>query len=129
MFTKQFLGALMSDVPPPPPPPSGQDGAQPYQFGYGIPQKPKDYLIPAILATVVNLLFCCIPIGAVSIVYSIQSRAKWGSGDVHGATETSNSAKTWLIASAALSGILFAVFFIFGAIDGFGSSYVHGLKR
>ena len=51
-----------------------------------------NYLVQAILVTV----FCCLPFGIVSIVYSAQVNTKLDAGDVAGAMQASNNAKTWM---------------------------------
>jgi hypothetical protein len=51
-----------------------------------------NYLIPAILAT----LFCCLPIGVVSIIFATQVNSKQAAGDVAGAMEASKKAKMFL---------------------------------
>jgi hypothetical protein len=92
---------------PPPPPPYGAPGAP------GAPgTPPPNYLVWAILATI----FCCLPLGIPSIVFSTQVNSKWALGDVAGAQEASAKAKkfaiwaaiTWAIL-AVLTGILVAV--------------------
>jgi hypothetical protein len=64
------------DVPPPP----GMSG-----------ERIPNYLVPAILTT----LFCCLPLGIVSIVYAAQVDSKVASGDRAGALEASRNAKRW----------------------------------
>ena len=63
--------------------------------GMGSPAPPAHvptYLLPAILVTV----FCCLPFGIVSIVYAAQVNSKLDTGDVAGAMQASNNAKTWM---------------------------------
>ena len=55
-----------------------------------VPNVPN-YLVQAILVTV----FCCVPLGIVSIVFSAQVNGKLAAGDYAGAVETSNKAKKW----------------------------------
>jgi len=93
--------------PPTPPPPYGASGVPGLQ---GTP--PPNYLVWAILTTI----FCCLPLGIVSIVFSTQVNSKWALGDVGGAQDASVKAKRFAIWSAiawaviaVLSGILFAV--------------------
>ena len=50
-----------------------------------------NYLVQAILVTI----FCCLPFGIVSIVYAAQVNGKVAAGDIAGARNASNSAKTW----------------------------------
>lgn len=54
------------------------------------PQIPN-YLVQAILVT----LFCCLPFGIVAIVYAAQVNGKASGGDIRGAMESSQKAKTW----------------------------------
>ena len=84
-------------VPPPgqypqsPMPPGAHPGMP---MGYAGPpagQPPPNYLVWAILCT----LLCCMPAGIVSIVYAAQVNSKWQRGDVYGAQESSRKAKTW----------------------------------
>ncbi|MFI7442026.1 CD225/dispanin family protein [Nonomuraea indica] len=93
-------------------PPSGGGYGQPPGGGYGQPggygqQPPPDnHLVAAILTT----LFCCLPLGIVSIVKSSQVNSKWQMGDYQGAAEASEEAKTWwkrsLIAGAIWWGLV-----------------------
>lgn len=70
---------------------------------------PDTYLVWAILST----LFCCLPTGIVSIVYSCQVNSKYASGDYQGAMEASASAKKWALAGLIVSlicGVLYGIF-------------------
>lgn len=110
---------------PPPPPPSqpegwGQSqppsygqpyGAQPYgQPQYGAPtgSPPSNNLVWAILST----LFCCLPLGIVSIVFAAQVNSKWTAGDVAGAMEASKKAKNFAIWSAVVGVVGIAIYLI-----------------
>jgi hypothetical protein len=78
------------------PPSGGGYGQQPPGYGAGgyggAPQTPPDnHLVAAILTTI----FCCLPLGIVSIVKSSQVNQKWQVGDYQGAMEASEEAKTW----------------------------------
>ena len=58
------------------------------------PQSPEEipnYLPQAILVTIC----CCLPAGIVSIVYAAQVNGKVAQGDVEGARQSSNNARTW----------------------------------
>ena len=94
------------DQPPwqssPPPPPYGQQpqyGQPQYgaPSGYGAP--PDNYLVWAILSTVL----CCLPLGVASIVFSSQVNSKFAAGDLAGAQESSRRAKNFAIWSAVAS--------------------------
>ena len=50
-----------------------------------------NHLVWAILVTI----FCCLPFGIVSIVYAAQVNGKLAVGDVDGARQASQNAKTW----------------------------------
>ena len=49
------------------------------------------YLVYSILVT----FFCCLPFGIVAIVYAAQVSGKLAGGDLAGAVQSSNSARTW----------------------------------
>ena len=51
-----------------------------------------NYLVPAILATV----FCCLPLGVVSIIFATQVNSKIAAGDMAGAVEASRKAKMFM---------------------------------
>jgi len=57
-----------------------------------------NHLVWAILST----LFCCLPLGIVSIVYAAQVDGKRAAGDIAGAREAAGKAKFWALLSAAL---------------------------
>ena len=67
-----------------------------------------NYLAPAILVTI----FCCLPLGIVSIVYAAQVNGKIASGDVIGARRSSEQAKLWAWVSFGIGIGLFAIFVI-----------------
>lgn len=95
----------MSDygsTPPPPPPPPPLPS-----FGYGGVQgaPPPNYLVWAILSTVL----CFLPLGVVSIVFSTQVNSKWAMGDVAGAQGASEKAKKFAMWSAITQVILVVV--------------------
>lgn len=79
---------------------------------------PDNYLVWAILSTV----FCCLPLGIVSIVKSTQVNSKWQMGDIAGAQQAAQDAKKFAIWSAII-GIVFAVLYIlFVVVMGIGSA-------
>lgn len=57
-----------------------------------------NYLIPAILAT----LFCCLPVGVVSIIFAAQVNSKLAAGDIAGATDASKKAKMFMFIAIGL---------------------------
>jgi hypothetical protein len=94
----------MSDYGTSPPPPPLAGGYHPAGAG-GTP--PPNYLVWAILSTVL----CCLPLGVVSIVFAAQVNSKWYAGDVAGAVESSNRAKTFAIWSA-VAGVVGALLWV-----------------
>jgi len=137
---------------PPPPPPAPQWGSnpptppdQPGQFGapppgewtggqlgqygqpqYGQPQygqpvgaPPPNYLVWAILST----LFCCLPLGIVSIVFAAQVNSKHAAGDVAGALEASKKAKSFAFWSAGIGVAVLVVYIIFAVLLAAGSGF------
>jgi Interferon-induced transmembrane protein len=75
-----------------------------------------NYLIPAILSTV----FCCLPVGVVSIIFAAQVNSKIATGDIAGAMESSKKAKMFMfiaIGAGLLVWVLAVVLwiFVFGA--------------
>lgn len=57
-----------------------------------------NYMVPAILATV----FCCIPVGVVSIIFAAQVNGKIAAGDTAGAMEASRKAKMFMFVTIGL---------------------------
>jgi hypothetical protein len=78
------------DVPPQPPPPP-QPGTQPSYAPQSSQAEVPNYLVQAILTTI----FCCLPLGIVSIVYAAQVNGKVAAGDHAGALESSAKARRW----------------------------------
>ena len=84
-----------------PPPPPGSSTAN-------VP----NYLIPAILSTV----FCCLPVGVVSIIFAAQVNGKLATGDVAGAMEASRKARMFMfiaVGAGLLSLIIGFILWIF----------------
>lgn len=77
-----------------------------------------NHLVWSILAT----LFCCLPLGIVSIVYAAQVDGKRAAGDLPGAYQASHNAKMWAIYSAIVGPILIiAYIFFIGGISMLGA--------
>lgn len=87
--------------------PGQQPGWQPPQPGWPGQPEPDNYLVWAILSTVL----CCLPFGIVSIVYSTKVSGLWSSGRYAEAQAAANSAKKWAIISAIV-GAVFAVIMV-----------------
>ena len=65
-----------------------------------------NYLVHAILVTI----FCCMPFGVVGIVYAALVNAQLQMGNLEAATDLSNKARKWCIASFSC-GIVVAVLY------------------
>ena len=110
--------------PPPPPPPPGGGGPPPPPPSYGAPQvpgpqgaPPPNYLVWAILTTI----FCCLPLGVASIVFSTQVNSKWAMGDVAGAQSASANAKKFAMWAAIVWVALVILYIIAVVALGVGS--------
>ena len=100
----------MSDygsTPPPPPPPP----ASPYSAPGAQGTPPPNYLVWAILSTIL----CCLPFGVASIVFSNQVNTKWAMGDVAGAQEASDKAKKFAIWGAII-GVVVGILVTIGLV-------------
>ena len=78
-------------------------------------QRIPNYLAQSILVT----LFCCVPFGIVSIVYSAQVNGKVQAGDIQGALNASQKAKMW---GWIAFGVGFAWVLFYGAIVAIGAA-------
>ncbi len=92
----------------PPPPPSGA--------------LPNNNLVIAIIATVVSVLFCCIPHGVVSLIFALQVNKKAAAGDMPGAMNAAKQAKIWGFVSIAVAVVGLVVAFLFGVLNAVLSS-------
>jgi len=81
-----------AEAPPPPPQaaPPPQMASPQAMAGQPVGSVPN-YLVQAILVTI----FCCLPLGIVSIVFAAQVNGKLAAGDYYGAVDSSNRAKMW----------------------------------
>lgn len=68
---------------------------------FAAPPQVPNHLVAAIFVT----LCCCVPFGIVSLVYAAQVNNKLAAGDIAGAQEASNRARTWALI-ALIAGIL-----------------------
>lgn len=85
----------------PPPPPGWQaprPGWQAPQPGWPGQREPDNYLVWAVLCTVL----CCLPFGIVSIVYSTKVSGLWAQGRFAEAQAASENAKKWAIIGAVV---------------------------
>lgn len=83
-------------------------------------QKPENYLVWAILATVL----CCWPLGIVSIINATKVDSLWAAGDQAGSLKASENTKKWAIITAAsgavVAAVYFIIFFFIGLAEGLG---------
>ena len=92
---------------------------QPYQQPYyqpnyaqqQRPMKPDNYLVWAILCTI----FCCLPLGIVSIVYAAKVDGQYTAGDYIGAQDSAYKAKNFAMwgAITGVVGIIIYILFVF----------------
>ena len=74
----------------------GQPGLAGQQPGWPAQREPDNYLVWAILCTVL----CCLPFGIVSIVYSTKVSGLWAQGRYAEAQAAADNAKKWAIIGA-----------------------------
>ncbi len=74
---------------------------------------PRDYVPNQMAWAILTTLFCCLPLGIVSIVYAAQVDGRRAAGDIEGARTASEKARFWAIASAASVFILVALWILF----------------
>jgi hypothetical protein len=94
-------------MPPPIPPPVTGVATPINAASPNLPPKPNNYLVWAILTT----LLCCLPLGIVSIIFAAQVDGKYNSGDYEGARNSSAKAKKFSIV-AAIVGVVCMVLYI-----------------
>ena len=61
------------------------------------PSDVPNYLVPAIIS-----IFCCAPLGVVSIIFATQVNSKVATGDIAGAMEASRKAKMFSFIAVGL---------------------------
>src|SRR5262249_37525371 len=87
--------------------PGQQPGQQPgwpaQQPGWQSQQEPNNYLVWAILCTVL----CCLPFGIVSLVYSTKVSGLWSQGRYAEAQAAADSAKKWVIIGAIAGAVVY----------------------
>ena len=75
-------------------------------------------LVWAILST----LFCCLPLGIVSIVHAAKVNGLLAAGDVSGAREASEKAKKWAIWAAVAGIVVTILYFVLVMMLGLGGA-------
>lgn len=81
---------------------------------------PDNNLVWAILSTI----FCCMPLGIVSIIKSTKVKDLWAQGDVAGSQRAADEAKKWAIWSAVAAAIIWVVSVIFSVVVGIGGAFL-----
>jgi hypothetical protein len=110
------LGSLFTpaDAPAPPPPPQAAP-PQPQAYNQGntfgganVPPMPENYLVWAILTTVL----CCLPLGIASIINATKVSSAYAAGDYAGAQKASKDAKKWATWSAISAAIVWVIYIV-----------------
>lgn len=78
---------------------------------------PNNNLVLAIIATVISVMFCCIPHGVVSLIFATQVNKKASAGDMQGALNSARQAKVWAFVSIALAVIGLVIAIILGVLN------------
>lgn len=114
----QASGPAADPLPPPQPQtPAGPSAYPQPAMPQATSYPPDNYLVWAILTTVL----CCLPFGIVSIVKSSQVNTLWWQGRHGEAYAASESAKNWAIASAATSVGVMAVWLLIMVVGAFSA--------
>ena len=95
---------------------------QPNDAQYQRPPKPDNYLVWAILST----LFCCLPLGIVSIVYSSKVDGLYNAGDYAGAQNAADNAKKfamWGAIAGIVGVVLYILFFVVLGVAGSSGAF------
>ena len=78
---------------------------------------PNNNLVFAIIATVLSVIFCCLPHGLISLIFALQVNNKAAAGDLQGAMNAAKQAKLWAIISIVVSLIWLVVALVFGVLN------------
>jgi hypothetical protein len=62
-------------------------------------------LVWSIVATVLSLLLCCLPIGVVPLVLAINANSRYAVGDLSGGDAGERNYRTWMIVTWVLLGV------------------------
>jgi hypothetical protein len=103
-------------------------------FPASVPPKPSNFLVLAILSTVLGFLCCCglnLPFGIVAIVFASQVDGKYASGDFQGAISSANQAKIWgwismgLVIIGFVCNLLYLLFALFYGSASYGDPSIY----
>ena len=86
----------------------------------------REYVPNNLVWAILSTLFCCLPLGIVSIVFAAQVDGKLAAGDFAGARDSSAKAKFWAVLAAALTLIPVAIYLFLVLVVG-GISVLGGL--
>jgi Interferon-induced transmembrane protein len=108
-----------------PPPWQGQPapGWPPPQPGWPAQREPDNYLVWAILCTIL----CCVPLGIVSLVQSSKVSGLWAQGRFAEAQAASDGAKKWAIIGAVVGAVfwvMIVMLYVFLGILGLAVSHL-----
>lgn len=88
--------------------------SQPPPINSGSHEYVPNHLVWAILST----LFCCLPLGIVSIVYAAKVDGLRAAGDIAAARTASDKAKFWAMLSAGLALVPLVLYVLFIVVLG-----------
>jgi hypothetical protein len=91
------------------------------------PQRGYEYVPNHLVWAILSTLFCCLPLGIVSIIHAAQVDGKRAAGDLHGAREASDKAKFWALLSFAIAVIPLTLYLLFVLMIG-GVGLLGGLS-
>ncbi len=81
------------------------------------PHASKEFVPNNLVWAILSTLFCCLPLGIVSIVYATQVDGLRAAGDIVGARNAADKARFWAILSAALVPVVVILWFVlFGGL-------------
>lgn len=80
--------------------------------------KPSNNLVGAILSTI----FCCLPLGIVSIVYASQVDSQWYAGNQQAACELAAKSKKWMWIGVIASVVVWVLYLLFWVVLGVGAA-------
>ena len=113
-LAEKFVTQPTPAPPPPPVTPSFNTTGSGFNDATLKPPMPDNYLVFAILTTVL----CCLPLGIVSIINATKVSSAYAMGDYTGAQKASSDAKKWAIWSAVLAGIFWIIYIVIFVIIG-----------
>lgn len=102
------------------PPPHIYNTYSPYGYNLPSPDRPypNDYKTLAIIATIITFFGCYfIPLGVVSLIYSLNVENKWKRGEYTRAENYAKHAKIWGICTLALPFVIWGTFFTIITIE------------